>query len=366
VKASATTALHLLATERRRSGLPVLDLSVGQPILDSSGLGFEAILSESQNYLYSAVPGLATLRESLQSKFQCTSLPLITAGAKASIYLALRSLLEPGDEVLYMTPYWSGYPGMVEACYGKSVQLSSSDQHEPEPDKWQEQISKKAKVLLLNSANNPTGKVYSRDQIKRVVEFCERNGLTLISDEVYLDLSYEKEAWSALEFLDDYSDIVVANSVSKSLALPGLRTGWAISNSNLIEEMSGLQSQLYTCAPTLCQRMVESLLENGWGDRQQEVRNKLRLRRDLVMEKFKSAGFKELELPESALYFYLSAATQDSSLWGTKLLEKTGVVTVPSRSFGEEGKVRISFGLEESELALAIDKLIEFTLSEKV
>lgn len=366
MKASATTALHLLATERRRSGLPVLDLSVGQPILDSSELGFEATLSEPQNYLYSAVPGLASLRASLQSKFQTTSLPLITAGAKASIYLALRSLLEPGDEVLYMKPYWPGYPGMVEACYGKSVHLPSSDQHEPEPKKWQERVSERAKVLILNSANNPTGKVYSRNQIKEVLQFCERNGLTLISDEVYLDLSYEKEACSALDFLEDYSDIVVANSVSKSLALPGLRTGWAISNSNLIEEMSGLQSQLYTCAPTLCQKMVESLLKNGWENRQQEVRNKLRCRRDLVMEKFKSAGFKELELPESALYFYLPTSLQDSSLWSTKLLEKTGVVTVPSTAFGQEGKVRISFGLEESELALAIDKLLEFTISEKV
>ncbi|HBU07048.1 MAG TPA: aspartate aminotransferase [Candidatus Magasanikbacteria bacterium] len=376
IEPSATVAINSLALQKKQAGERVYNLSVGEPMINTPEVIKSAAtkaLAENKTH-YPPVSGLVELKneavtwfnKNFQANYNNNEV-LVTAGGKFGIYLGLQSLVKTGDEVLIISPYWVSYPEMVKIFDGspKIVETSEKNDWKVSISDLQKQVSNKTKILILNNAGNPTGVLYNKEEIAKILEFAKENNLVIISDEVYSGLVYDNQVFFSCASFTDYKDrLVVIQSCSKNLAMTGWRVGFVFAPVEVIKILTNLTSQSTSGVTSISQYSALAGLENI-DMISVEINSEMQKRRDFFVNTFNKLFKTNLQAPASALYCFISMSAFgideiDSIKFCERVLSEANVAMVPGIAFGKEGYVRCSFGENIQELDQALLKLAEY------
>lgn len=376
---SATIAMNQKSREMKEKGVDVVNLSVGEPDFNTPDhIKAAAKKAIDDNFsFYAPVPGYPELRKAVVNKFKrennleySPDQIVVSTGAKHSIANTLISIIDPGDEVIVPAPYWVSYVEQVKIAEGKNVIIDAGIDNEFKitPDQLKNAISPKTKALLLCSPSNPTGSVYSYDELKALVEVLEDHPeIFVISDEIYEHINFVGKHSSIAEFPGMKERTVVVNGVSKGYAMTGWRIGYIGAPLWIAKACNKLQGQMTSGATSIAQRAAIEALE---GDQScvADMRKAFVRRRDLVIERLQKIDGINCIVPEGAFYvfpdmsaFYGKSAgdskietSMDLCLY---LLEKGHIATVPGEAFGAPDNIRISYANSDENLTRAMDRL---------
>jgi len=292
---------------------------------------------------------------------------LVTAGGKFGIYLALQSLLQAGDEVLIISPYWVSYPAMVRIFGGvpKIIETSEDANWKVSVRDLENEVSEKTKILILNNASNPTGTLYTKEEIANILEFAKQNNLAVLSDEVYSGLVYDGQEYISCASFQEYKEnLIVIQSCSKNLAMTGWRVGFVFGPAEFIKTLISLTSQSTSGVTTISQHSALAGLQNI-EQISSDINNEMQIRRNFFISTFNKLFNTKIKSPASALYCFIplpafGVESNDSVKFCEDVLREANVAMVPGIAFGKEGYVRCSFGENIEELGEALQQLIKY------
>lgn len=369
---SATLKLNAKATQLRARGEPVIHLGGGEPKskAPADAITAAADLLDTGEIRYTPCDGISALKQAViryTEKYYGRKVEpahvMASGGAKQAIMVCLQAVLDPQDEVLYPIPYWVSYPEMIKLCGARSVLIEPEDGSlHPRLQDFEKKVSARAKAVIINSPNNPSGVMYSANFIRDIVEFCEDRGLYLIMDDIYHRLIFEGNKWpNPCEYAKDLgedSKLVITNGVSKQYAMTGFRLGWSVANKKLTEVMTNIQTHQTSGPSVVGQRAAVGAL-NGAQTSVEDLRATLESNRNLMLEQLESFGGVKVTKPAGTFYCLVdfSSYDQDSSRLAAFLLEKVLVVTVPGVEFGLEGYLRLSFCGSIKDITAGIDRM---------
>jgi len=388
ISESATLKLNETAARLREKGEPVIHLGGGEP---KSKCPVDAILHctallNTGEVRYTPPDGIPALKKAIirytEEHYQKLVPPenvIVSGGAKQALMVLLHAILDPHDEVIFPAPYWVSYPEMVKLAGGVPVAVTPQDgSFVPALREITDAVGAYTKAIILNSPNNPSGMMYSRDFIAEMVRFCEDRSLYLIMDDTYNRLVFDgKAATNCYEFARNHSEnskLVVVNCVSKTYAMTGFRIGWAVGNRELVQAMATIQSQ-QTSGPAAPSQWAAVGALNGVQSSVESLRQTLENNRNVMVERLQAIDGLQVTKPDGTFYCFpdFSAFEKDSQKLARLLLEKVRVVTVPGREFGMEGHLRLSYcgalkeiqeGVERIQWALDPDAPNELYLGE--
>ncbi len=372
IRESVTLKLNQTAALLREKGEPVIHLGGGEP---KSKTPIDAIVSctsvlNSGDIKYTPPDGIPALKKAIirytEENYGRQVRPenvLASSGAKQSIMVMLHAILDPKDEVVFPAPYWVSYPEMVKLAGGVPVVVRPEDgSFHPTIREVADAIGSYTKAIILNSPNNPSGVMYSRDFIREVVDLCEQRSLYLIMDDTYNRLVFDgRSPVNCYDFSHeeiDQSKLVVINCVSKMYAMTGFRIGWAVASRELVQAMATIQSQQTSGPATPSQWAAVGAL-TGVQASIESLRMTLENNRNLLIDRLKVFPGIRAVRPDGAFYCFpdFSHYMKDSQKLAEFLLEKVRVVTVPGREFGMEGHLRLSFCGTAKEITEGVERI---------
>lgn len=372
IKPSPTLKLNEMAAKLREKGEPVIHLGGGEP---KSKAPLDAILNCSAQLntgeiRYAPADGLPAMKKAVirytEEHYDRLVAPenvIISSGAKQAIMVLLHAILEPKDEVLFPVPYWVSYPEMVRLAGGVPVPVLAEDgSFQPRIEDIAEKVGSYTRAIILNSPNNPSGAMYSRDFVAQVVELCEKKNLWLVMDDLYNRLVFDgKKAPNAWEFARDTpesSKLVVVQGVSKMYAMTGFRIGWAIANREVTEAMTNIQSHQTSGPVTVSQWAAIGAL-SGVQTSIETLRLTLENNRNVLLERLATIPGVKVTKPDGTFYAFpdFSAYSKDSMKLAELLLDRVRVVVVPGREFGMDGHLRISYCGTIKEITEGVDRI---------
>lgn len=341
--------------EMQQRGEDVIVLSLGEAFFDIPLFSFND-LPVPAIYHYTHSRGIPELRENLkkyfEKNFEFSFDPgkeiVITAGSKIAIHMALMALVNPGDEVIIHEPAWVSYPEQVKLCYGVPVQVP----YQESVFEFEKFITNRTKVIIINSPNNPTGKLFSIEELSHLNRLAIKYNLFILSDEAYSDFTQKGEQFISLGNLDrNFSHSIIVNSISKNYGISGWRLGYIITNERLTEQILKLNQHLVTCAPSVLQHYISKHFDEIIRITQPQILSVVE-KRNQVLEFAKQNGLSAL--PGTAtFYLFLSIAPTrlSSEEFCSKLLKERGVSAVPGSGYGKscDEFIRISIGTESIE-----------------
>lgn len=352
----------------------VISLGIGEPDFVTPWHIREAAIYalERGKTGYTSNLGLMTLREEIAryvaSDYKLTYDPateiLISVGVSEALDLALRAVLNPGDEVLYHEPCYVSYSPSISLAHGVAVAIGTheKDEFKLTPAALKAALTPKSKVLLLNFPCNPTGGVMTADELKEIASICREHNLLVITDEIYSELSYNNEHTSIAALPDMRERTIFLHGFSKAFAMTGFRIGYACAPAPLIDAMMRIHQYGILCAPIVSQEAALEALRHGRAD-MEEMREQYRLRRNFLVHAFRSMGLPCFE-PRGAFYLFPSIAPtgMTSHDFAFGLLKKHQVAVVPGTAFGPsgEGHVRCSYATSMEQLQIAAERIAEF------
>ncbi len=367
---SPTLALNARVKELIRKGEKVINLSVGEPDSPTpervKKTGISAIQENFTRYTPSR--GIPDLISAIQEKFSrengieySPEEIMVTPGAKFALYLIFQTLLDPGDEVIIPVPYWVSYPEQVKLAGGIPIFVESGDDHLPDLEKIREKISSRTKILLINSPNNPSGRVFPPSLIESLAGLCRERGLWLVSDEIYEKLIFKGEHLSPASLSPEIKEITLTvNGFSKTFSMTGWRLGYVAGKAEVIKAMAKIQSQSVSCPDSIAQRAGVTALKEATEDVERMIRD-LRERKEFLEREIPSLGLKLTPL-EGTFYAFLGLppGREDSKEFARRLLEEFRVAVVPGVAFGKEGYIRMSYAVSLPQLQEGVEKLRRF------
>ncbi|MCU4974600.1 pyridoxal phosphate-dependent aminotransferase [Halobacteria archaeon AArc-m2/3/4] len=367
VEPSATLAISALSKELTADGIDVIDLSVGEPDFPTP----ENISQAAKDAMdaghtgYASAKGVPELQEAVAEKLQADGLEhgpenvIVTPGAKQALYEIVHSLVQEGDEVVLLDPAWVSYEAMVKMAGGSlsRVDLSPYDfQLEPGLDDLAEAVSDETELLIVNSPSNPTGAVYTDAALEGVRDLAVEHDVTVISDEIYKEITYGVEPTSLGTFEGMADRTITVNGFSKAYSMTGWRLGYFAGPEDLIEQAGKLHSHSVSSAVNFVQHAGIEALENT-DDAVEEMVEAFEQRRDLVVDLLAEEGV-DVAVPEGAFYMMLPV-DEDDQAWCEGALEDAHVAAVPGSAFGTPGYARISYAASEERLREGIERLAE-------
>ena len=296
---------------------------------------------------------------------------LVSCGATEALQLALFTLVDPGDEVVVITPTWPNYLGQIAMTGAWAVCVRAREENGflPDPDEVRRAIGPRTRAILLNSPANPTGAVADREVCERLAALAREYDLYVISDEVYSRLVYDEDYISITSFEGMRERSVYVDSFSKSYAMTGWRLGYAIAPGKIVDSMTKLHENGASCLPAPTQFAAAYALEHGeeWVE---AMRKSYRVRRELVFNEINRIPGLSLRMPKGAFYAFvkvkalLDAQGMSSREFCLDLLDETGVVLVPGEGFGPGGEdyIRLTYAASEETLREGIGRLREYAL----
>ncbi|MGZ5210713.1 MAG: pyridoxal phosphate-dependent aminotransferase [Kaistella sp.] len=376
---SQTFVMSNKVREMKASGLDVISLTLGEPDFDVpkniKEAAFEAINNNFSHY--SPVPGFLDLRQAICEKLKRDNnleyLPsqiCVSNGAKQSILNVLASVLNDGDEVILPAPFWVSYDEMVKMMGGKSVFVETSIESEFKmtAEQLEKAITPKTKVLLYSSPCNPSGSVYTYDELESIANVVAKYPqITIISDEIYEYINYDGKHTSIAEFPQVYEQTAVINGMSKAFAMTGWRIGYSACPSWLAVGCEKIQGQMTSGANTMAQKASVTALKTDPLEYRYMI-DEFKKRREVVYDLMKEIpGFK-VNYPEAAFYFFPdisfyigktlnSSEIKDADDFAMFLLENAHVGTVGGVSFGNANCIRFSYAASEKELKEAMNRI---------
>lgn len=351
-----------------------ISLGVGEPDFDTPWhIREEGIHSlEKGRTFYTSNSGLKELKEEvsgyLKRKYQVSYDPsseiMITVGGSEAIDVAMRVMLNPGDEVLIPQPSYVSYLPCALMAGGRPViiELEEKDNFRLTPEKLLEKITDKTKLLVLPFPNNPTGAIMEREDLARIVPILEEHDIFVLTDEIYAELSYKGENHSIIEFPGMRERTVYINGFSKAYAMTGWRLGYACAPAVILKEMLKLHQFAIMCAPTTSQYAAVEALRNGDTD-VANMRQAYDARRKFLVARLREIGMDCFE-PYGAFYVFPSIKrfNMSSEEFAERLLQEEKVAIVPGTAFGScgEGFMRISYAYSIDDLKKALDRIEKF------
>jgi len=358
IKASPTLKLNETAAKLREKGEPVIHLGGGEP---KSKAPLDAVLNcatqlNTGEIRYAPADGLPALKKAIlrytEENYGQMLAPqnvIVSSGAKQSIMNLLYAILEPKDEVIYPAPFWVSYPEMAKLAGGVGVAVTPEDgSFQPSVPDIAESVGSYTKAIILNSPNNPSGVMYSRDFVAEIVAFCEKKNLWLVMDDLYNRLVFDgKKAPNPYEFAKvtgEASKLVVVQGVSKMYAMTGFRVGWALGNREVVEAMTNIQGHQTSGPVTVSQWAAIGAL-SGVQTSIESLRLTLENQRNVMLDRLRTIPGVRVTKPDGTFYCFpdFSAYQKDSQKLAELLLERVRVVTVPGKEFGMEGHLRLSY-----------------------
>ncbi|MDO4939737.1 MAG: aminotransferase class I/II-fold pyridoxal phosphate-dependent enzyme [Lachnospiraceae bacterium] len=353
----------------------VISLGVGEPDFDTPWfVREEGIYSlEKGRTFYTSNAGLPELKGEIanyiQRKYKVTYDPdneiVVTVGGSEGIDLAIRALTNPDDEIIIPQPSYVSYEPCVVMAGGKPViiELEEKDGFKLVPEKLEEKITDKTKMLVLPFPNNPTGSVMKYDELERIAEICIRHDIWVLSDEIYSELTYTKEGHVSIAQIPGMRErTILINGFSKAYAMTGWRLGYACAPEIVLKQMMKIHQYCIMCAPTTSQYAAVTALRNG-DQEVAKMRESYNQRRRLLIKRLQDMGLSVFE-PEGAFYIFPSIKKfgMTSEEFALQLLEKKHLAVVPGSAFGDcgEGYLRISYAYSIRQLEQAMQKLEEF------
>jgi aspartate aminotransferase len=384
LRPSATIAVSTLAKKLKTEGRDIIDLSAGEPDFPTpdwiAQAGIRAI--REGHTRYTPAPGLPELRSAVAASMMrsgggkgwsvTSDGVVVTCGAKQALYNACMALFGPGDEVMIATPYWTSYPQIVSLARAEPVFVAGPEEggFRLDPEILEAHRTPATRGLILCSPSNPTGAVYSAEELQAVARWCRDRGIHLLSDEIYRRIHFDEAGAPAPGLMDldaeDVGSAVIIDGVSKAYAMTGWRIGYAVTSPEIAKKLGALQSHSTSNAATPSQMAaLEALSRPDDADREiAAMVQAFRRRRDQVM-----AGIREalpgLEILEPGGAFYLFIRTDSrygdgidgSEAWCSDLLEEVGVAMVPGVAFGDDRFVRLSYATSDALLEEAVRRL---------
>ena len=358
IGASVTLKLNAEAARMRAAGDPVIHLGGGEPksLAPEAAVAAGISMLETGEIRYTPAAGTPAMRDAIIAytekfygrKVERTNV-MASAGAKQAIMVALLALVDPGDEVVFPVPYWVSYPDMTRLAGGIPVPVHAADSSfQPTLDEMTSAITSRTRVVLLNSPNNPSGKVFDGDWLRGLVRYCEERDIYVMMDDIYHRLVFDGRkvvhCYDCTDRSVDDSKLVVLNGVSKQYAMTGFRIGWAVGPQDLIKAMANIQSHQSGGPCSLSQTAAVAAIE-GAQESVGELRKVLEGSRDELMKLLGDIPGLKADTPEGTFYCFADfrAFDTDSTRLAARLLEKVQVVTVPGIEFGMEGFLRLSY-----------------------
>lgn len=352
----------------------VISLGVGEPDFDTPWhireAGIQAL--QSGKTFYTSNAGLQELRAAINSytkrKTGLTYNPenqiIVTVGGSEAIDLALRALLNAGDEVIYLEPGFVSYYPCIKLADGVPVpiRLTEENRFRLKPEQLEAAVTPKSKVLILSYPNNPTGAVMEKEDLEALLPVIQKHDLIVISDEIYGELTYGVKHCSIAGLPGMEQRTIIINGFSKSFAMTGWRLGYALGNHEIIEQMVKIHQFAVMCAPTISQYAAIEAMEQGDGDIE-AMRESYDQRRKFLYHELQRLGLPCFE-PQGAFYMFpnIREFGLSSGEFALKLLKEEKVAVVPGDSFGEcgEGFVRISYAASLQNLKEAVNRIFRF------
>jgi aspartate aminotransferase len=369
---SPTLRLNEIAALLREKGEPVIHLGGGEP---KSRAPIDAILNctallNSGEVRYAPPDGIPQLKKAIirymEENYERVVSPdhvIASNGAKQSIMVALYTLLEPKDEVIFPAPYWVSYPEMVKLAGGVPVPILPEDgTFHPTVKEIAEAVGSYTKAIIINSPNNPSGVMYSEEFIAGIVELCEKKKLYLIMDDTYNRLVFDgRSPTNCYRYARDHTEssrLIVVNCISKMYAMTGFRIGWAVANQEVTEAMTNIQSQ-QTSGPSVPAQWAAVGALNGVQSSINSLRRTLENNRNVLIKHLQAFEGVQVTKPDGTFYTFPDFSTymRDSNKLANLLLAKVRVVTVPGKEFGMEGRLRISFCGTIKEITEGVERI---------
>lgn len=352
----------------------VISLGVGEPDFNTPWHIREAAIYsiESGKTHYTANQGLLELREEIcayqKRRFDLDYDPIdnvvVTVGGSEAIDIAMRAIVNPGDEVILMEPSYVAYTPSVELTGAIPVQihLEHEEQFKLTPEKLEAAISFKTKVMLLNYPSNPTGGVMTKEDYTKLVPIIKKYGLIVISDEIYAELTYDGEFSSLANFDEIKDQVIIISGFSKAYAMTGWRLGYALANTTFTNAMNKIHQYIIMSAPTAAQYGAIEGLRNG-DIHVAEMKESYMTRRNFITKGFNRIGL-PTHLPQGAFYIFpdIRGTGLSSEAFCEQLLAEQKVACVPGTAFGSagEGFIRVSYAYSIDHIREAIERIDKF------
>ena len=378
---SATLKVDGKAKALQAEGRPVISFAAGEPdfatpanIVDAAS----AAVLDPKNYRYTPAAGLPDMREAIAAKtlrdsglVVAPAQVIVTNGGKQAVYQSFATLLDPGDEVLVPSPYWTTYPEAIKLAGGVPVDVfAGSDQgYLVTVEQLEAARTDRTKVLLFVSPSNPTGAVYSEEQTRAIGEWALEHGIWVISDEIYQNLVYDGvRAVSIVEAVPALADqTILVNGVAKTYAMTGWRLGWMVGPLDAMKAAGNLQSHLSSNVSNISQRAAIEAL-GGPQDAVEDMRQAFDRRRKLIVAELNKIEGLVCPTPEGAFYVYPDVTGLLGHEWGgvtpttslelaDLILDQAEVAVVPGEAFGPSGYIRLSYALGDEALLEGVKRL---------
>lgn len=383
VHASTTLAVDSLAKQMKEDGYDVIRFGTGEPDFntpDNINMAAIAAICDGKTK-YTPAAGIPALRKAIAKQLQddCglsydyTQI-VVASGAKHSVYIALAAITNPGDEIIIPAPFWVSYYEMVKMTGGVPVIVTAGEESgfKVTASQIEGAITDKTKCLMLNNPSNPTGMIYSKDELKSIAEVCVKHDLYILADEIYYKLIYDGIEFTSIASLGDEvkERCLLINGVSKSYAMTGWRIGYCAANKQLAKIMSNYLSHSTGAPSTISQwAAVEAI--NGPQKSCEEMRKAFEERRDYIVQRMNSIPGVSCIKPNGAFYVMMNIEKLIGRTLGGKLitndddfavafLESAYVATVPCSGFGMKNFIRWSYAASMDNIKEALDRLEKF------
>ena len=384
IKPSPTMAVVKKATELKSAGKDIISLGAGEPDFDTPENIKQAAIQAIKDgrTKYTVVDGTIELKRAVIGKFKRENNLIynekqvsVGVGGKHVIFNAILATINSGDEVLIPAPYWVSYPDIVLLAGGTPVVVECEESADFKilPEQIEKNVTKNTKWIILNSPSNPTGSVYSEQELKDIGEILKKfPNVYIMSDDIYEHVLYTKNNFFTIAQIPElFSRTLTINGLSKSYAMTGWRVGYAGGPENIIQGIAKIQSQSTTNTSSISQAAAEEAL-NGTQDFIKIRSDAFKERRDFVVKKLNSIKGLSCKNPEGAFYVFPNCKDcigkkdvnkkeiVNDTDFVTSLLENTGVAVVQGSAFGKEGYFRISYATSMKNLSKALDKIEEY------
>jgi aspartate/methionine/tyrosine aminotransferase len=386
---SATLAVDGKAKALKAAGRPVIGFGAGEPDFPTPDYIVKAAAdaaAKPANHRYTPTPGLPELRDAIVAKTLrdsnyviTTDQVLVTNGGKQSVYQSFASIIDPGDEVILPSPFWTTYPECIKLAGGICVEVfaDESQNYLVTVDQLEAARTPKTKALLFCSPSNPTGSVYSADQVKAIGEWALEHGIWVISDEIYEHLLYDGATAPSLPVVvpEMADQTIIINGVAKTYAMTGWRVGWMIGPKDVIKAATNLQSHLTSNVSNVSQRAAIAAV-TGDLTAVHEMGVAFDRRRKLIVDLLNKIPGVTCPTPTGAFYVYPSVKgvlgkeirgkrPQTSAELATLILDEVEVAAVPGEAFGPSGYLRFSYALSDEDIVEGIGRVAKLLAEAK-
>lgn len=383
IEPSVTLAITAKAKEMKENGIDVISFGAGEPDFNTPENIIKAAIKAMQdgNTKYTSVNGILPLREAICKKFRDDnnleykpSQIVVSTGAKQSLANAFLAILNPDDEVIVPNPYWVSYPELIRLADGKPVFVEGDEasSYKFNKENLEKAVTEKTKAIILNSPNNPTGTIYTKEELIEIAEFAKKYDLIIVSDEMYEKLIYDGKKHISIASIssDAYERTIVINGLSKSYAMTGWRLGYCGATEKLAKIMTNVQSHMTSNVCSITQyAAIEAL--NGPQDKVNEMILEFEKRRNYMEKTLEEINGLSIIKPEGAFYIMINIdkclgkeidgeIIKDSMDFSAKLLEHEKVAVIPGKAFGLDNYVRVSYATSMELIEKGLERINKF------